>query len=573
MRNRFIPLIFALLLGLWGTAAEAARLFSLAQVSPATSGEFDMGTTQSITLRVTNNSTGGERIYEMRFRLNGTCSGTPCTATLFSTGTTAPAGWTRTAFSTTSVTFRATSWANSIVPGGALDFTLALNAGTSTQDRNETLRDARASFTLDNNFADGIVRDGRVTANNPGSWTLKSLLISSFQTTDTSGTPVSAIAAGTSFRLVITVRNISTATQNGIVANPSPPTATKTGTWTPGTWPNCSLTSTSPSPLNLVPGASGTITYTCTTSSANSGTVYYTASVRNSTSSATSRSAVSNTLLVSPLGAEIAISPSCVLPGDIATFTMRVTNNTGSTISNVTPSVLTRAGNPPSPPPPTIGAFSGPVPASVGSLANGAQAIFTWTAPVTGVVPVSGAKPTFWVSGFASANSGAINSCPPSNPSCVSSNVVDLDDYLAAVAPVTALNAGSSNAEINWSVTDRGCADVSNVQILVPGGWTFGGDTYSLVTNTVALPVETWTTSGTTFSAPNATDRMGLDRDGDFNLVFSATPAAAGIYSFTVRITDTAGRIVDRVTPVTVSPYGTGGANDAAGGVWREDFR
>ena len=563
MRNRIIPLIFVLLFGLWGTTAEAARQFSITQPSPTPPGLFDMGTTQSITLRVTNTSTPtntGERIYEMRFRLNGTCSGTPCTATLFSTATAAPAGWTRIAFSTTSVTFRATSWANSIVTGGALDFTLALNAGTSTQDRNETLLDARASFTLDTDFSNGISRTGRVTVNNPGSWTLKSLLITSFQTTDTAGTPVSAIAAGASFRLVITVRNISTATQSGIVSDPSPPTATKTGTWTPVT-PNCSLTGTSPSPLNLAPGASGTITYTCTTISTNSGTVFFTASVRNSTSSATSRAANSNTLLVSPLSVGIVASPSCIFPGDTATFRMDVTNNTGSTISNVTPSALTRLGTA------TIGTFSGPAPASVASLANGVMASFTWTAPVTGVVPAAGAKPTFFVSATASANGGGITS------PVATSNTEDLDDYLAAVTPVTALNAGSSNAEINWSVTDRGCADVSQVQILVPGGWTFGGDAYSLVTNTLALSVETWTTSGTTFSAPNATDRMGLDRDGDFNLVFSATPASAGVYSFTVRITDTTGRIVDRVTPVTVNPFGTGGANDAAGGVWREEFR
>ena len=567
MRNRIIPLIFVLLFGLWGTTAEAARQFSITQPSPTPPGLFDMGTTQSITLRATNTSTGtntGERIYEMRFRLNGTCSGTPCTATLFSTATAAPAGWTRIAFSTTSVTFRATSWANSIVTGGALDFTLALNAGTSTQDRNETLLDARASFTLDTDFSNGISRTGRVT-NTPGtwgSWTLKSLLISSFQTTDTAGTPVSAIAAGISFRLVITVRNISTATQSGIVSDPSPPTATKTGTWTPVT-PNCSLTGTSPSPLNLAPGASGTITYTCATASTNSGTVFFTASVRNSTSSATSRPAVSNTLLVSPLSVEIVASPSpCIFPGDTATFRMDVTNNTGSTISNVTPSALTRLGTA------TIGAFSGPAPASVASLANGVKTSFTWTAPVTGVVPAAGAKPTFWVTGSASANSGAIIS-PVAN-----SITEDLDDYLAAVAPVTALNAGSSNAEINWSVINRGCNVVREVQILVPSGWTFGNDAYSLVTNTLAQAVETWT-NGTTFSAQIDTDRMGLERDGDFNLVFSATPASAGVYNFTVRITDTAviPRTVDRVTPVTVSPFGTGGANDAAGGVWREEFR
>jgi len=46
------------------------------------------------------------------------------------------------------------------------------------------------------------------------------LQITAMQTTDTSGVSVSAIAAGTTFRVVITVKNISSATLNTIVANP-----------------------------------------------------------------------------------------------------------------------------------------------------------------------------------------------------------------------------------------------------------------------------------------------------------------------------------------------------------------
>lgn len=565
MKGRSLTLLCAvLILGAWASAAQAARQFTITQVNPAAPGQFDMGTAQSLTLRVTNTSTGSnssERIYEMRFRLNGSCSGSPCTATLFSSSTAAPAGWTRTWFNSTSVTFRANSWADAIVSGSALDFTLVLNAGKSNQDRNETLRDARASFTLDTDFANGISRTGRATVNTPGSWTLKSLAITSFQTTDASGNPVSGIAAGTSFRLVITVRNISTATQSGIVANPSPPTATKTGTWTPGAWPNCSLTGTSPSPLNLAPGASGTITYSCTTAPSNSGTVYFTAAVRNGSGSATSRSATSNTLSVSPLVVSLAASPSCIFPGDTATFVMTVTNNTGSVLSNVTPSALTRLGSA------SIGAFSGPIPASVATLASGATVTFTWTAPVTGTVPSFGAKPDFSVSGTVSANGGAITSPLATSPT------IDLDDYMAIVAALTPVNAASTNAELSWAVTNRGCADVSQVAILPPGGWVYGGDSYSLVNNTVGTPVETWAVAGTTFSAPNAADRMGLGYDGDFNLVFTATPSVAGAHSFMVRITDSAARTVDRVTSVTVNPYGTGGANDAASGVWREEYR
>src|SRR4029077_3515803 len=235
--------------------------------------DVDMGATQTLTYTITNTASGtnaGERIYRMRFRLNGTCTGTGCVATLFSAASAGPANWTRTAFSTTSVTYTAATWADAIPSGSSLSFSVVVTAGKSTQDRTEPLRDARASFSANTN----LTRAGTSTISTPGSWILQSLQITGFQTTDTSGTPTSAIAAGVNFRIVITVKNISVATLNGIVANPSPPTPTKTGSFG-GASPSCSLTSTSPSPLNLAAAASGTMTYTCTTLSTDSGTVTY----------------------------------------------------------------------------------------------------------------------------------------------------------------------------------------------------------------------------------------------------------------------------------------------------------
>src|SRR5207244_10323654 len=128
----------------------------------------------------------GERIYIMRFRLNGGCTGTGCTATLFSTTSAAPANWTRTAFSTSSVTYTANTWADSIPSGSSLSFSLVVTAGKSTQDRTETLRDARASYTTDTDFSNGIKNAGTSTINTPGSWILQSLQITGFQPADTS---------------------------------------------------------------------------------------------------------------------------------------------------------------------------------------------------------------------------------------------------------------------------------------------------------------------------------------------------------------------------------------------------
>src|SRR5438552_14137339 len=119
MKQRMIFGLIGLIAILWFAPAQAARSYSAAQTSPTpTPGQFDMGTTQSITVSVTNTSTGAnsdERLYQVQFQLSTTaCSPTPCTNTVFSSATTAPAGWTRTAFSTTSATVKATSFTNAL---------------------------------------------------------------------------------------------------------------------------------------------------------------------------------------------------------------------------------------------------------------------------------------------------------------------------------------------------------------------------------------------------------------------------------------------------------------------------
>ncbi len=558
--------------------AHAARSFTIAQTAPVAPGEVDMGTTQTLTYTITNTATGtnaGERIYVMRFRLNGGCTGTGCTATLFSTTSAAPANWTRTAFNTTSVTYTAATWNDAIPVGSSLSFSVVVTAGTSTQDRTETLRDARATFTANTN----LTKAGTSTVSAPGSWILQSLQITGFQTTDTSGAPTSAIAAGATFRIVITVKNISVATLNGIVANPSPPTATKTGTFG-GASPSCSLTSTSPSPFNLAAGASGTMTYTCTTSSSDSGTVTYSVTDVRTGASVTSRSGTSNVLSVSPLSVGIAVTgpyadTTCHFSGDTAKFVMTVTNNTGAPLTSVTPSALTRGGTST-----TIGAFTGPTAACTLPVPNGGSCTYTWTAPVTivGSYPSSGPKPAFFVTGSASAtNPGAITS--PTVPS----NTQDVDGFVVAVAP-TATNTDSTNQEFTFTVTNRACSNLDKVAITVPAGppgFVYGGDGYSVVNDNsgTGVPNESWSQAITTFTAPlnNAPTadpgRIPIGNSGDFSLVMSSTPGAAATYTFTLVLTDEKGLAKTNTVDVPVATFGTGTINSANPATWHEVFQ
>jgi large repetitive protein len=562
-RCGFLALLIAL--AAVSIPAQAARTFTIAQTAPAAPGEVDMGTTQTLTYTITNTASGGnagERIYRMRFRLSGTCTGGGCTATLFTTASAAPANWTRSSFSTTSVTYTAATWADSIPSGSSLSFSVVVTAGKSTQDRTETLRDARASFTTDTIFSDGIKNAGTSTINTPGSWILQSLQITGFQTTDTSGVATSAIAAGVNFRIVITVKNISVATINGIVANPSPPTAT-TGAWS-GALPSCSLTSTSPSPLNLAAGASGTMTYTCTTLSSNSGTVTYSVTDVRSGASVTSRSGTSNVLSVSPLSVGITITgpypadTTCHFSGDTATFVMKVTNNTAGPLTSITPSALTRAGSNT-----TIGAFTGPATSCSGAfpLPVGGFCNYTWTAPVTivGSYPSSGPKPTFLVTGSATANPGPITS--PTN----TSNTQDVDGFVVTVAPTTT-NTDSTNQQFTFSLLNSGCANVNQVAITAPGAFSFSGDGYSLINSTA----EDWTQTGTTFAAGTV---LPTGASGDFSLVFTSTPSATGTYTFSLNVTDQNAVSKTVTVDVPVAAFGSGTINVASPATWHEVFQ
>jgi len=559
VKIRFL-IVFAVIavLGGWETSAHAARNFTMTAQTPAAPAQVAMGSTGTLTFQITNANTGGnvgERIYEVRFRMSAGRS-------TFSAATAAPVGWTRTAYSTTSVTFRANAWANAIVTGSSLSFPIVFNFRSTTVDTAEALRDIRARNTTTVG-GPPFTNLGSDTDTNQGSWTLKSLSITSSQTTDLFGTPVTAIASGTGFRLVMTIRNNSTSTKMAIVSSPISPTTIKTGTVTQG------LTSTvySPNPLDLAPGASGTITFTYTTAPADNGTIQFSAFARNGANTATSSTALSNVLAVSRVTASIAVTPACLFSGTTATFTMTVINNTGVPVINVTPSILTPFVFNSA----AIGAFVGPAEPPM-NLASGASGTFTWTATVTGTVPASGAKPYFYVQGSATANGGlVVTPVATSTP-----NPKEVDEYVVSVVPAST-NASSTNEELIWTVSNRGCSAVNSVSILIPAGWTYASDGYAKV-NLVGSTVDTWNPGAPNpvlFTAPIAAERIPLDYTGEFSLAFSAMPVVTGVSNFTVTIIDAALPPNTRtsVTPVVVNAFDPVGPNATDTFVWQEEFR
>jgi hypothetical protein len=240
-------------------------------------------------------------------------------------------------------------------------------------------------------------------------------------------------------------------------------------------------------------------------------------------------------------------------------LTLALTNNCGTTISNITPSINTNGG--------PVSIQSGPTPATITTLAAGATSSINWVYQINS----SAASNPFAFSAL------AVGVAPALVSSTAISQTVTRGEFAALVNP-TVTNASSTNVELTWQVTNNGCARAKSVAITYPAGWVWGGDAYSLVDLSASNSVETWASSGTnpvTFASPDIPSQMPQTFGGDFDLVFSSTPATAGTSGFTVNVTD-ANNITVPATPasvsVTVNPFsaGAGGLNNATNGIWRE---
>lgn len=550
--NTTITRLFALCLlvtiGCWHDFAHAARILTSSQSPSGASAIFNMGSVQTLTFTMTNNNTGadiGTNYYAVRFTLGAT-------GTVFTSVPAAPAGWYVSSYSTTSVTFRVSTVSSAIASGQSVNFSMTMAMGASSAD-------AAESFAVVQGYYTNPPKNNKKTnASSLGSWTRKSLAITTFQITDTLGNPVSAVTSGSSFQLRMTIKNNSSVTQSTIVSNPNPPAATKTGTVTEA------VSATAGSPLSLAAGASGTIIFTYSTLITDNGTIYFTAIAQNG-GAVTSVSATSGTLSVSSFTASIVVSPICQYAGSNITVTMTVSN--GSLlfpVTSVTPTLSPIAGAP-------VTLVSGPTPASVASIGVSSSAIFTWVYQLNS----TGATNPFTFSGSAT---GTRNAITITTPTSVSTPPTTRGIFAATVSP-TSTNAGSTNAELIFTVTNSGCYPVNNVAIPVPAGWTWGAtvnDSYSLVNLSAASSIETWTVSGSnpvSFTAPNPAGQLPLTFSGSFSLVFSATPSAATTSTFTLTVTDSNNAVVNVPVTVTVNAFKTGTLNNAGNKIWREDFR
>ncbi|MGC1454349.1 MAG: hypothetical protein WA946_04065 [Nitrospirota bacterium] len=550
MKNRMKPVLFllgvVLVFCFLRTPAEAAVSFTAVQTSPA---EIVMGT-RPVTYRITNTSTAGESINRIRFNLaNNTYTSYPNPEAF-----TAPAGWTCTRSSNTRIQCTGTMPSTGTNYG---DFTFNIKNVVTTYDRTDKLNTVQARFSTSN------------TNYNPNplpttSWTWKALEMTLVPAPTNIGT-------GCTTTLTMTVWNRSSVANLVVAPVSSPPTLAG----------GAAVNAPAPAPASLTlaaNGGTGSITWAYTVTGLAGGTVKFTACasttgtcVTNPGVTRTSSSVTTGPVTIIAgaacnLVSAMTITPTCLYSGDIATVQMVVQNKTGATVNNVTPGVITCIG------PAQIGSpactwLTGPTPANMSLLTN-ATGTFTWTAAVNG-----NPNDSYSVSGYATANG-------PITTATTISNVQDVDGYNVTIVSTSTgtfqTNAFSVNEELDWTITNYACSNINKVSISIPAGWTFANDGYALVTNTTTTQqVETWNPLvGTTFTSPNATDRIPPNGiSGAFYLVFSQTPASTGNYNFDVTITDDLGVVRVKPSTITVNPFNTGTWNSTGTSIWQETIQ
>ena len=264
------------------------------------------------------------------------------------------------------------------------------------------------------------------------------------------------VSVGQSITVTLSVQNTGTAGLTGVV--PGAPSVTGTGT---------TGTPAGPTPASLAtlaPGASGSFTWTYPTSGA--GALAFAGSAAGSSvpSGATVAAATDPTLPArvtverpAALTATLPVSGSAAVNRDF-TVSMTVANTGGAAARNVVPGTPALA-------PEGLAALkagTGPVPASVASLATGASTTFTWTF-VAGTTPG-----TVRISAAASgsdANSGAAISSATATSGDFTIGAAGIQATLAVAQATT--NVGQPLA-LTLSVSNPGLAAVNGFTVAGP---------------------------------------------------------------------------------------------------------
>lgn len=267
------------------------------------------------------------------------------------------------------------------------------------------------------------------------------------------------------------------------------------------------------------------------------GPVYFTARATNGGATARSKNLNSNTVIIGNFTAALTVTPSAVVSGQSVTVNMSAQNNGTSSLVNVTPSLLTGC-----PGGATETIVSGPVPASIATIAGGSSGVFQWSYLITGTF-----GQVYCLSGSASANGPVVSNTATSNTGTIST-------YSVALSPAV-VASGSTNKTLTWSLFNGSGCTVRTVSIVTPASgpnWTCSS----------VGPPAGWSAScsGTVqFNSGGAGSDIPAGGTKTFSITFSSTETVTSdkIVSFPVTVTarGCGGSTSTLASAITVSAY------------------
>jgi hypothetical protein len=553
-------------------AAPAAETFT---VTLPASTELTMQDADALLpVTITNNS-AAKSIRGITFTIN--------TAKYsFSSATIAPSGWCVDSVAAGSITFALTqaggacsngNTANKITPGAALLFDLTVEPVAVALDVvGETL--TGVSVSKENGFS--------LLGALP-TWTLRSL-----ETTMTS--LAESVGVGAEITVTLYVTNRSTSTLTSLASTPAPPTASNAiVTNTDGPFYGTTLTrgntnsvittitidSTTDfsssgtikidseeicyssvtdtsfgavtrgcnstvaaahsnnsvvynlTPFTLAPDESGTISWTFSADS--TGEVYFTTVANNGAATAKSESVTSNTTVIGDFTGILTVAPVAVITAQTATVTLVVQNNGSTTLYNVVPMLPTGCVGGA-----TESYVTGPVPATISSLAPGSTGAFEWTYAITGAE-----GDAYCFTGTATADGPVVTNTATSNTGTIS-------NYSVTLVP-SIVSSGATNQTLQWNIYNGSGCSIRSVDITPPVGagvWTCSSVTAPAGwSGSCGAPVA--------FSSGGASNDIASGGSAQFTITFSATET---VTSDTVRS-----------FPVDIGARGCGGTTSTLG--------
>ncbi|HCY18975.1 MAG TPA: hypothetical protein DHU69_04270, partial [Deltaproteobacteria bacterium] len=281
---------------------------------------------------------------------------------------------------------------------------------------------------------------------------------------------------------------------------------------------------------SLAAGASDTITWTYTASSADD--IYFMGLVKNGSSTASSRFEKSNMIgdatqtTIGDFTAVVSVDTITAISGQDVTVTMVVTNTGSTTLATVTPTLTTYGTA-------TISLLTGPTPSTFASLAGGKSATFTWTYDISG-----SSGQTWFFQGYATAGASTTNTS--------SSQTGTIDTYSVTMEPVIFVS-GATNTQVDFTVYNGGSNALKKVDVTYPSGWAYSsgsaGDwTVSQSGSTVTF------TAGT--NIPSGGWKL-------FSVIYSLLPTISvdTPYTFYVKVTDTSNNTATKDKSAVVVAY------------------